>query len=52
VDAVVRNDQSEKTAIVALAGGIGTADEICEILALIQLERIGLKFPIPFVLLN
>lgn len=48
----MRNDESDRTAIVALPGGIGTADEIFEILALIQLERIGSKFPIPFILLN
>lgn len=52
MDAVVRNDQLERTAIVALPGGIGTADEIFEILALIQLERIGSKYPVPFVLVN
>ncbi|KAJ1690268.1 hypothetical protein LUZ63_014423 [Rhynchospora breviuscula] len=52
VDAVVRNDPSERTAVVALPGGIGTVDEIFEILALIQLERIGSKFPVPFLLLN
>lgn len=52
MDAVVRSDPSEKTAVIALPGGIGTADEIFEILALIQLERIGSKFPVPLLLLN
>lgn len=48
----MRNDPSDRTVVVALPGGVGTLDEIFEILALIQLERIGSKFPVPFVLLN
>lgn len=52
MDAAVRNDPSDMTAVVALPGGIGTLDEVFEILALIQLERIGSKFPVPFLLIN
>lgn len=52
VDAAVRNNSSEKTVVVALPGGIGTLDEMFEILALIQLERIGSDFPVPFILMN
>ncbi|KAL1369877.1 cytokinin riboside 5'-monophosphate phosphoribohydrolase LOG7 isoform X2 [Arachis hypogaea] len=52
VDVVVRNNSLDKTAVVALPGGIGTLDEVFEIMALIQLERIGSELPIPFILMN
>ncbi|MED6165457.1 hypothetical protein PIB30_099731 [Stylosanthes scabra] len=52
VDVVVRNNPLDKTAVVALPGGIGTLDEVFEIMALIQLERIGSELPVPFILMN
>lgn len=52
VDAAVRNSDSDRTGVIALPGGIGTLDEMFEILALIQLERIGSNLPVPFLVMN
>ncbi|TYI96735.1 hypothetical protein E1A91_D01G094300v1 [Gossypium mustelinum] len=52
VDAAVRSSSSDKTAVVALPGGVGTLDEMFDILALIQLERIGSELPVPFIVMN
>lgn len=48
----MRNNLSDRTAFICLPGGIGTLDELFEILALIQLDRIGSSFPVPVLLLN
>lgn len=52
VDAAVRNNSSDRTAVISLPGGIGTLDEMFEILALIQLQRIGSQLPVPVLLMN
>ncbi|PIA38375.1 hypothetical protein AQUCO_02800221v1 [Aquilegia coerulea] len=52
VDAAVRCSASDRTAVIALPGGVGTLDEMFEILALIQLERIGSELPVPFLVMN
>ncbi|XP_042000732.1 probable cytokinin riboside 5'-monophosphate phosphoribohydrolase LOGL3 isoform X2 [Salvia splendens] len=52
VDAGVRAVSSDRTAFVALPGGIGTLDEVFEVSALIQLERIGSMLPVPFLVMN
>lgn len=52
VDAAVRDSLNDRTAFIALPGGIGTLDEIFEILTLIQLQRIGSMYPVPFLLMN
>ncbi|XP_078442728.1 putative lysine decarboxylase family protein isoform X1 [Wolffia australiana] len=52
VDAVVRKSTLDRTAVIALPGGIGTLDEIFEVMTLIQLQRLGSDLPVPFLLMN
>ena len=52
VDAGVRCSVEDRTAFFALPGGVGTLDEIFEVLALLQLKRIGSAHPVPFIVMN
>lgn len=52
VDAGVRVSALDRTAFFALPGGVGTLDEIFEVLALMQLRRIGTAHPVPFIVMN
>eukprot|EP00873_Tetraselmis_striata_P004479 jgi/Tetstr1/424743/TSEL_015260.t1 len=52
VDAGVRMSEEERTAYIYLPGGLGTMDELFELMTLIQLNKIGTKFRVPVVLCN
>ena len=52
VDAGMRCAHTDRTAFFALPGGVGTLDEMFEVLALLQLKRIGSAHPVPFVVMN
>jgi predicted Rossmann-fold nucleotide-binding protein len=51
-DAGMRVREADRTAFIALPGGIGTLDEVVEILVLGQLNKLGTNFPIPVILMN
>lgn len=48
----MRHNASHHTAFICLPGGIGTLDEVFEIITLIQLNRLGSSFLVPFLILN
>ncbi|KAL4429565.1 hypothetical protein ABPG77_008614 [Micractinium sp. CCAP 211/92] len=44
--------ESDRTAFIFLPGGLGTMDELFEILTLVQLKKLGSKFPVPVILVD
>jgi predicted Rossmann-fold nucleotide-binding protein len=52
VDAGVRANPHDRTAFFLLPGGVGTLDEAFEVLALMQLRRIGSTRQVPFLVMN
>ena len=52
VDAGVRMKESDRTGFIFLPGGLGTMDELFELLCLMQLRKLGTRHPVPLVLCN
>ncbi|CAL8468805.1 g8346 [Coccomyxa elongata] len=52
VDAGVRASESDRTAYIFLPGGLGTMDELFEIMTLMQLKKLGSKHSVPLILCN
>lgn len=50
VDCAVRPGEADRTAYVFLPGGLGTMDELFELLTLAQLGKLGSKHPVPIIM--
>lgn len=51
-DCGVRMKEEDRTAFIFLPGGLGTLDEFFELATLVQLKKLGTKYPVPIVLCN
>lgn len=51
-DSGIRREERERTGYVFLPGGLGTFDELLELMTLAQLRKLGTKFPVPIVIAN
>ncbi len=52
VDSTMRDEQSDKTAVICLPGGFGTMDELFEVCTLSALRRSDTKYKVPILLMN
>ncbi|CAK0780061.1 hypothetical protein CVIRNUC_004926 [Coccomyxa viridis] len=52
VDAGVRATEKDRSAYIFLPGGLGTLDELAEIMTLMQLGKLGSRHSVPLILCN
>lgn len=52
VDAGVRMMEGDRTAYIFLPGGLGSCDELFELLTLMQLGKLGTKAPVPLIVVD
>ncbi len=52
VDAAMRKNEMDKTAVIVFPGGFGTLDEFYELIVLKQLGKLGTQHTVPIMLMN